>query len=334
MNVSNETFLHLHPIVSNLYFYGAVVGVLLFFMGLISNSFLIYVFMTDRCFKKTTYHLILLSCISDIISILAMLYTNFQVALRPSLAYTTSLITCKILMFIVSTSYGVSIFNLCLIAIDRYFAIVKPLSVYYRIYKKRLILASEMTLWIASASLNAPIIEYITVYREDPFLCDISSVTTSISVYFITIVLFLYIGPMVVIASTYGAIIMHQKNYVRPGETSNHQRHQIEIQKSKFINMLIVITLHYILSTWPLFATFMGIAITRKSFIQIRHHNLTEFVFAFLSMVVTSGIAVVNPIIHFHFDYNIRKSSLFIIRKMMKNKQRSIVVKSVTNRTT
>ncbi|RDD37258.1 Pyroglutamylated RFamide peptide receptor [Trichoplax sp. H2] len=333
MDYFNQTE-HIGPVISALYDYGSAVAIILFSIGLTINSFLIYVIMTDAYFKKLIYHLIMLSIISDIASILASLSINIQVVLHRIINYSTGIIICKVVMFIMSTSYAISIMNLCLIAVDRYFIIIRPYFRIYRLYKKRIILTCEIILWILSISINAPVIQYITVYRRDPVFCDLSEITISISVYLFAVVFLMYIIPTVMVAVIYWRIIKHQKNYVRPGETSNQKRHELQTKKRRFIQMLLSITFSYIVSTWPLFATFTGMAITQKSFLQVRDKNLIEFILAFFSMIATTSIAVINPTIYIQFDHNIRKRFLIALRRIgIAKYHRSTTVISISDRT-
>lgn len=124
-----------------------------------------------------------------------------------------------------------------------------------------------------------------------------------------------YLVPCTIIIIAYTKIIKHQRNHIRPGITADIQQAD-ETRKKKSIRRLISITLCYILCILPFFATVLGMAITRKSAIQIRNENFTTFLFLYLSMTLSIGIVIVNPIIYLYFDINIRYKSLEMLQKL------------------
>lgn len=335
MNYSNKSLEH-EDIIAALYFYGSIVAIVLFSIGFAANFFLLYIFIFQKYFHKSTYILMLVSSISDTLSIGCSLYA-YVLATLNLVDFHSGTIACKIVMYTVATSYTISIFNLCLIAIDRYFTVVYFHMRWYRNYKVKILVCLEVMIWLTAASINSPFISYIGVHPEVTVLCDILNITTPICVHLFLLVLVCYVIPAIIIAFFYWRIILHQKSYIRPGQISNQQRLQQQAQKRKFIQMLATIAGSFILASWPMFATLTGIAITRKSFIQLQRENLVIYFLSFFSLLATTSITVINPLLYIKFDRNIRKQLLKAIQLLhitgANSDQQSTMVTLVSNRT-
>ena len=334
MNYSNDSVGH-NDIISAVYWYGSIVAIVVFSIGIATNFFLLYIFIFQQYFHKSTYFLMLISSCSDILSIGCSLFA-YVLATSNLVDFYSGTIACKIVMYTVATSYTISIFNLCLIAVDRYFAVVRLHIRWYRTYKVKILVGVEIVIWLIAASINIPFVSYIGVHPEDTVLCDILNITTLVCFHLFLLVLVGYIIPSIIIAFFYWKIILHQKRYIRPGQVSNQQRLQQQAQKRKFIQMLATVAGSFILFTWPMFATVTGIAITRKSFIQLQRENVAIFLLSYFSLLATTSITVINPLLYIKFDRNIRQQFLKIIQFLditgSNKTQQSTTVISVSNR--
>lgn len=313
MNGSDFNFNQTLEISFIIYSTASIAALILSTFGLTVNLFLLYVLFTDRRFHKTTYYLIFVSIISDTISTFATISGYIQI-IRYELDFEGGTLMCRAVMFTMFTSYGISMMTLCLIGIDRYFIIVRPLHTFYRIYKNRILVICEALIWTVSFCSSAPLLKFMGVHKIDPLLCEFIIITTPISVYIIIFVPIQFIIPSLTIGLIYWRIILHQKNYTQPGESIPNRTAQLNFRKRRFIKMLISISLSYILATWPFFATIFGFAITQKSVLQVRSENLMIFLFIFFSLSATTSITILNPFLYLKFDVNIRKRSLLVLK--------------------
>ena len=298
------------------YWVAAIVTIPISCAGFFSNIFLIALFIKDSDFHTVPYSLILACIISDAVCNFAIA-TNYVYLLGDHFDHSHSIILCKFVSFCLLLSYAISILNLSLIAISRYYALVKPYALFYRRYKNKLILVAEIMIWITSLSLAIPSIIYSETYHHDAILCGFLYINTSISIYLIALVIFLYIIPSIVIGTSYWAIIKHQIHYNRPGQIFNYERSIERKRKRKFIRMLISITIPYFLLTWPYFTTLLGFAITRHSLLNLLNENAVAFfVLAFLSLSITSSISIINPIFLFKFCQTIREKAVIKLHRL------------------
>ncbi|RDD39728.1 Neuropeptide SIFamide receptor [Trichoplax sp. H2] len=314
MNISVENN-SLKEFYSKVYTYASLAALPLAVTGLIANLFLFYILLTDNFFRKVTYYLILASVISDIISTIVSIIVYTHVA-GFTLDYILGSVLCKGVFFVAQSSYGISMMNLCLIATDRYFAIVRPLTRFYRIYKKRILISAEIMIWLLSLTVTSPKLIFMKVQRENTMMCEHDTITNWIASYLIAFIVIIYVIPSSIIALIYWQIVVHQKNYTQPGQCIGSESTEGKIQKRKFIRSLISINLSYILTTWPYFATLFGFAITRDSFIAVRNRSLAAFLLAFFSFSTTTSITILNPFIYFKFDANVRKSAKKVIKRL------------------
>ena len=265
---------------SSINFYAAIAAIPLSVCGLSTNIFLLILFVTDQFFRKTTYHIMLMSVISDIISTITSISAYIQIA-KGHLDDNMGLFMCQSLVFTTMTSYSISMMNLCLISIDRYISIVRPLWPFYRIYKKRLLMASEVIIVLISILINFPTLALIRIHKTETIMCEFAKITPLSSFYYIAFAVILYIIPSLVIGANYWRIVTYLKNYVPPGHTLRQQDAERQNKRKKIIKMLISITLCYILFTWPYFVTLLGIAITKVTFFKLRLDSTVYYLLVF-----------------------------------------------------
>ncbi|RDD39714.1 Bombesin receptor subtype-3 [Trichoplax sp. H2] len=310
---------------STIYVYSSAAATCLGIIGLSANLFLLYLLVTDKFFHKTTYYLIMVSSTSDSISTITSILGFAHIASYTK-DYHVAVTLCRSVFFITLTSYGISMMNLCLIGIERYFAIVKPFVQFYRNYKIRIITSVEILIWTSSIIFTIPTLVVTQIHQEDTFMCEQGEVIPLLSVYFIVFTLIMYVIPCSVIIITYGLIINYQKNYVRPGYSVNYSIRNVK--NRKFVKMLKSIALFYVFTTWPYFATLVGFAFTREELLELRNRSVFQFLLAFFSYSVTTSITIVSPFIYFKFDVNIRKRSAIIWQRVGftgKNKNSAII---------
>ncbi|EDV25074.1 uncharacterized protein TRIADDRAFT_56623 [Trichoplax adhaerens] len=211
----NSTQVAINYSIVNIYAYSAAIP--LSVIGFIANLLLLYLIKSDRHFRSMTYNLIQISVISDLLSLMGTM-TGFTLVAAVKIGYFWGSILCKCLLFTIFISYGVSITTLCMISIDRYLAIVKPISVTTLKYKKRLVYVGQCLGCLITLGIALPILYLANVYREDTKFCDVPNVSVSTAVYLVLQGVFMYLIPMLILVITYGKIVKYQTHYVQPGQ--------------------------------------------------------------------------------------------------------------------
>ena len=299
-------------------------------LGVVANAALFYIFIVDSYFRKIIYYLMLLCCFTDLVSntLILIIYSVF---LTTNIKLSVASTICRTFSFIVYASYSISILNLSLIAAFRYLSVVRPFSDLYLIYKNQFIIISEIIIWLVSIAVGIPDFIHIEARQNKRIICDYSEITNNVSIYLIMYVIINYIIPSVIIIILYWRIIVHQRNYSRPGQPSVIDRRNVD-KKDKLVKSLIYISAFYILSTWPFFAWLIAIAITQQTLLDIAFQSEAYFWLSMFSISTTAVIAVINPFLCIKFDENIRRRlknrllSRFRFFNLVNNKVTSTVI--------
>lgn len=292
-------------------------------LGMMANLALMYIFLVDSFFRKITYNLMLISCLTDIISNITTIM-SYIVMRNSGFKRSDVNALCRLFTYIIYTSYSISIMNLSLIALYRYISIVRPFSNLHPVYKKKFIIASEIFIWIACLGLGIPNMLYLQGEIYDIIFCDYSYINSSVSTYLIFFVVIQYVLPSTLIAISYWRIIVYQRNHVRPGQPSIQDKRQA-IKRDKLVKSLSIISVCYILTTWPYFALVLGIAITQKKYIELLKENQTNYWLSWLSISTTALVAIINPFLCLKFDENIQRSfKIRFISKLLKSTRMEI----------
>lgn len=284
-------------------------------IGLLANLLLLYIIIADKFFRKKIYILLLICSLMNLMLTIVPLFFSGVFSFN-NLSLSTIVAWCRILLCSVYTCYGITIMNLSLIAIYRYFSVVRPFSNIYLKYKKRFLITSEIIIWIISIAVSTCASLYIRLDAESIALCDYTNITLSVTIYLICFVVIYYLLPSSIIIILYWRIIINQRNRVRPGQPS---RDQVDIQKKyKLIKSLVSISACYILLTWPMFMVLFAMAITQKSLTQIQQENSAYFWLSLFSMSTCENVAVINPFLYFIFDQNIRHRVKCRLKQLVK----------------
>ncbi|RDD38416.1 Melanin-concentrating hormone receptor 2 [Trichoplax sp. H2] len=209
--------------------------------------------------------------------------------------------------------------SLCMISIDRYYAIVRPFSPLYRNHKRRIIYLGQAIGCIITFTVSGPCILFLGVYPDERNVCDIINMNISASIYLLFLTFFLFVMPLSIIVANYVRIIRYRVNYVRPGQTVKGNIDD-KVRKYKFIRVLITITSIYVLSIWPFFANITGMALTLRSARDVRKLGTGFYLISIISFVSTFAVNVINPFIYFKYDNNINKKLLDTIRHILHRK--------------
>ncbi|RDD41872.1 rhodopsin [Trichoplax sp. H2] len=294
--------------------YVVVCAIPVCFIASILNMLIAYLLVTKNCFKKPTYRLILVSVISDTLSSITLFIGYSLMTFSHINLYQGSLM-CKIFVFIAFASFGVSIMNLTLISVDRYFVIARPLSPFYRKYKIQFLVVCELFICVASISSTSPVLVYGSTYSHSTTFCDFTNITPAVAVWEILFSFILYIIPVSTMAVMYIKLVTIHKNHIRPGCMVSKRAEMQKKQKKRFTKVLISITLSTVLITWPHFATLIGTAVTRKTVYQVSLESHILYILIYLGIAVTLSLFAVNPLILLKFDHHIRQEFIALLKK-------------------
>ncbi|RDD42322.1 hypothetical protein TrispH2_005897 [Trichoplax sp. H2] len=125
---------------------------------------------------------------------------------------------CPASMYVLFLSFAISISTLCLISFDRYYAIIKPLSLWYKNHKRKIVMFAITGSILFSICVALPSLWFVKSDIDDPLFCDLESFNTSLSIYIIFLARIMYILSATLKAYLYSKIINYLKNRVRPGQ--------------------------------------------------------------------------------------------------------------------
>ncbi|RDD39618.1 rhodopsin [Trichoplax sp. H2] len=315
LTVSNNNFsYHSNGIDYNLiHTYASMGAIPIFLLGAVANIFILYVIAIYSKFRKRIYNLICVTVISDILSTL-ICSISYILVVAINVQHLLGRVLCRVLVFIVMTSYGISILTLSAIALDRLQAITKPITFIYWRRKYKIMIISQVLIWTISIAVSSPFLIFIDTYPDEGKFCDFPTITAVNSLFFIILTLCYFVVPSTIFIVSYSKIIKYMKSYTPPGQLNFNQD---QSQKKKnFIKMLILITASHLLITWPYFATNIGMAINRYSLRQLRQNHFVYYLLAFFSYATTTAVSVANPFLFLKFDANIRAKSWEIIKRL------------------
>ncbi|EDV29912.1 uncharacterized protein TRIADDRAFT_52809 [Trichoplax adhaerens] len=314
MNTFNLTNLF-PPNIRQIYRY--VVGIFIptHATGLILNILLLKLLSTNKIFQKTTYRLIRMSVISDTISASTALIMFIMITFG-NLDFVAGSNLCRIGLTILLTSYAVSMMNLALIAVDRYFVIIRPFSPFYRNHKRRFLITTEILIWLVSISAASPMSLYMSSYPDFPTTCDFPVMGVNESVYLLHWSFISYAIPTATIAMSYAKVAIYQKNYVRPGIRTSEQLHEDFTKRRKFIKVLIYITSCYILLSLPYFVCSIIASIIQKSVVYLSPDNVNLFIAGYFISGLVLSIHFLNPLIYVTFDKQIRAGIISEVKNL------------------
>ncbi|RDD39361.1 Neuromedin-K receptor [Trichoplax sp. H2] len=314
MNTFNLTNLF-PPNIRQIYRY--VVGIFIptHATGLILNILLLKLLSTNKIFQKTTYRLIRMSVISDTISASTALIMFIMITFG-NLDFVAGSNLCRIGITILFTSYAVSMTNLALIAVDRYFVIVRPFSPFYRNHKRRFLITTEILIWLVSISVTSIMLLYVSSYPDFPTTCDFPEMSVDSGVYLLHWLLISYAMPTATIVMSYAKIAIYQKNYVRPGIRTSEQLHEDFTRRRKFIKVLIYITSCYILLSLPYFIFSVIASITQKPLVHLLSGNIYLFIVDYFINGLVLSIHFLNPLLYVTFDKQIRAGIISEVKNL------------------
>ena len=268
-----------------------LVAIVILPIGIAGNVLVIIVVKKKRYLHTKTNFLLANLAASDLMAnVLA--YTVGAARAFPIPARTVGKFLCKINSFYPALSLY-SILTLTVIALERYSAIVKPLSSGLK-FEKRALRYFIVAIWILSLAAATPLVHF-SEYNSD-FQCDRTWSATSRFVFWTSSFIVIIGFPLIIIIYCYCHII-HTLYFQRQIVPMNIPREVDAREKKKVVKLSIVVTSVFIFS-------FIPFAIVRELEFRGPVPNVVS-VFSLCSVLLSS---VLNPFIYAYQSTNYRQA--------------------------
>ena len=285
--------------------------VLLNIATLVGNSLVCLAFYRNPTLRTVTNYFVLSLALIDLsMAVLVMPVTTTFVTTRYMIA---NHLSCKLHYFCVTVSGGVSLWTVMLLAINRYFCVVRP-ALYANIFSKKRSVAMAVSVWVVTIAVVtvvyfptgkqprkltvepvAPCVQFL----QSMFLSKIygSLPIVSIAVPSVTIV--------VCYIKIYQTIRQHNAASA-PSSQGGHSSYGVE--EAKITRMLTVVVVGFYLCWLPplINITLLSLALLGET--AMNYGNFSFFVPLFAS-------SVINPMVYGTMSQSFRKEVLKILRR-------------------
>ena len=304
----NSTGVHGESSFQSVVWLAVVAQVTLFLASIFGNSVIIHIIRADNSMKTTANYLILNQACSDLLISFTELTDaiHFRFTGRLWTGGIVGLVTCKILLVIFFSPLSFSVWILTAIAVDRFYAVARPLrSSPISQHLKKIILF----LWVWSVAFSTSFLLKENFKEiKGSYYCDLTDDWNEINIIPVSLNVFL---PVCVIAALYTIVCLKLWSRKVPGEGANQNQEQAEALKiaRKVTGMMIVVVLLYVLCWFPLY---ISVILSFIGVVQLKQTSLGLFI-NFLALFY-SGI---NPYIYIGFSQNFRKRFKIIFSKCL-----------------
>lgn len=278
-------------------------------VGLIGNSMVIHAVRINRSMHTSTNYLIANIAVADLTTmVICVPFTILKFFKHPSGKFGRFLCTLITKNNISTITLSVSIFTLCILAVERYNALVKPLQHHLRMTKRATMTAILIT-W-GLALLSALPLLIFTNFNEKTNYCYFSFTT---HLYWIGVGAVTFI-VLVVICYCYFKVLreIYRKRLLVVGNCAPQwQNNETTRSKRKLTNLLLILTLAFVLFYVPrmiylFFSPYMKNGVGLSAFKRI----------SFFLIICNSSA---NPIICGFQSDNYRKAFVAMFRRRNEN---------------
>lgn len=275
------------------------------FTGLVGNSLIIHAVRTNRSMHTTTNYLISNIAVADLTTMATCLpFIILKFVVHPSGAFGRFLCTVFTKNNLSTITLSVSILTLCILAVERYNALVNPLQHHLRMTKRASLIAIFIT-WLLALFAALPLLIF-TDFDEKYHYCRFTFKT---HLYWIAVGSLTFL-VLVVICYCYIKVLreIYRKRLLGAGSCAPQWlNNETARNKRKVIHLLLSLTLAFVLFFVPrmvylFFSPYMGNSVNLSSF-----RRLTYF------LVVCNSC--VNPIICAFQSDNYRRAFLSMLKR-------------------
>ena len=249
--------------------------------------------------KTTTNYLILNQACADLMITITEAMNSIHYSLMDNswLGGLLGLITCKLFLAVVFSSHMFSLWVLATIAIERFYAVTRPLrfSPVSQHLKKIILL-----LWVWCLATPSNFFQTASFKKlNGSYYCDLSVVLQEWTTFNVIAGYFILLPPLLIIAALYTIVCFKLWSRQVPGEGSNQNAQQAEAVKTarKVTLMMIAVVVLYIVCWLPMFIL---VILEYISYLQL-NGSLLLFVLWLISTY--SGL---NPYVYVTFNQKFR----------------------------
>ena len=312
----------------------AAAYILVILLSLFGNVMVVRVVHKTRRMRTITNYLIINMALADLLTtVFNMLPTTYWILHGLDVWAVGGWIgeaLCKLLPFAQSLTISVSVFTLCAIAFDRFFAIIRPLK---RVITFRAAKGIISATWLSSVIVSGPQL-YVSTTTGEKGLAQCKEKwdppfdkNTAPRDYTIALFAMLYALPLSLIASLYTFIMFKLWRRQAPGqELSSNQENKDKTNK-KVLKMLVTVVIVFALSWLPLYVRMFAMFAE-----SARYACGLPYDMDFLTLFLGHANSAVNPYIYVIFNENYRRGFRTALSRRRRGSSRELS-RSTTRRT-
>ena len=235
--------------------------------SVLGNALLIYIVWQKPEVRSLTSFMFVNMAVADLLVTLVMMpwsIAHFHTGGKWQITGLLGEITCRAVFYTANVTVMASILCLVFMAIDRYYAVVRPLnrrSLWFR--KAKLV---SPVVWIMSMVLMSAWLVFLDLQSQScVYNFSVFGITYEdriIRGFFVYIFLATYVFPLIVISVLYAKVAHKIWFHKAPGNQLVEVHQQQEITKKRVIRMLIIIVVVFALCWLPAQAYHLFLAIT------------------------------------------------------------------------
>ena len=285
--------------------------ILLILTSLVGNSLLIHIIRTRHVLKTATNRLILNQACTDVIVTLTSMTAMFSDSLfyREWFGGMNGLVTCRVVVWAYFFPPFCSVWTLTAIAIDRYFAVARPLQSSPISRHIRLVIVG-LWIWAIGSAAGMEVMAHLAFIGRHVFcVIDYSPVTMNAgNITALSLLLLNFLVPLVTMTVLYSIVCYRLWSRDPPGEGTNHDQRHVEVIKTakKVSRMMIVVVVLFVLY-WCPFHVFVGLYSLHK--ISLSYPALKFIVW------LSNAYSAINPFVYFSFNSNLKLELKVLFRK-------------------
>ncbi|XP_078610567.1 somatostatin receptor type 2-like [Branchiostoma floridae x Branchiostoma japonicum] len=272
------------------------------FVGICGNSLVIYVVLRYAKMKTVTNIYIMNLAMADVLFMMGIPFLAASFALRN---WPFGTVMCKIVLSLDAINMFSSVFNLTVMSVDRYLAVVHPVkSADFR--RPRIAKVVNVCVWVASIIVISPVIVVAkpTEQQDGSYACNLHWSDSEDGMAFWSTAFIAYtfvigfVAPLIIIAVCYTLLLRKVKTAsARAGARGTRKR-----SRRKVTRMVIVMVVVFVIC-WLPFYTLQLVNLN----VQLQ---VTPFLVGSYHFIVTLSYAnsCVNPILYALLSENFKKS--------------------------
>lgn len=292
----------------------SVAFALMLAVAAIGNCIVIWIVLAHRRMRSVTNYFLLNLALADLSMSVFNAVFNFMYVLESN--WTFGEVYCTVNSFVSNLAVSSSVFSISAMSIDRYFAIVYPLSP--RMSRKKAVMV-VFFIWIAASLLAAPTLFFsdISTYLYPDgnlrMLCNLQwpdgqpGVSYSDNVYNTFILILNYVLPMICMFYTYMSIRAVLWGSQGIGVITDRQKESIK-SKKRVVLMLVAVVAIFAICWLPYHAYFLYIYYNP----QLNMKNYIQRVYLIIYWLAMAN-SMVNPIIYYTMNERFRTYFHYIL---------------------